>query len=76
MVGGNRNDVLRGGIGRDTLFGGVGRDSFVLKAEEGNDLIVDYNLQSDRSILSEGLNFEDLKIVRNIDNTQGLFFSK
>ena len=79
LVGGDGNDILRGnqgsdtlegGIGNDTLFSGSGTDSFVLKAGEGSDLIADYFDGSDKFILGGDLEFNDLKIVQNINSTQ------
>ncbi len=79
LVGGNGNDKLRGdggsdrldgGLGNDNLFGGAGADSFVLRAGEGNDRIVDYVDGIDQFILGSGLEFSDLNIVQNVNNTQ------
>ncbi|MDJ0648962.1 MAG: calcium-binding protein [Xenococcaceae cyanobacterium MO_188.B19] len=79
LVGGNGNDKLRGdggndrldgGLGNDNLFGGAGADVFVLKPGAGNDLITDYVDGIDRFVLGGGLEFNDLTIVQNINNTQ------
>ncbi len=79
LVGGNGNDKLRGdggndrlegGFGNDTLFGGAGADVFVLNPGEGNDLIADYADGIDRFVLGSGLEFNDLTIVQNTNNTQ------
>ena len=65
-----RNDRLDGGKGNDNLFGGAGADLFVLKPGEGNDVIADYVDGIDRFVLGGGLEFNDLTIVQNINNTQ------
>ena len=70
LSGNNGNDTLIGGLGNDTLIGGAGSDSFVLKAESGTDIIFDFVDGSDRFVLGEGLEFDELKIVQNIDSTQ------
>ena len=79
LVGGNGNDKLRGdggsdrldgGLGNDNLFGGAGADLFVLRAGEGNDRIADYVDGVDRFVLGGGLEFNDLTIVQNVNNTQ------
>ena len=79
LLGGFGNDTLRGdagsdrlegGKGNDNLLGGTGVDLFVLKPGQGNDRIVDYFDGIDRFILGGGLEFDDLTIVQNINNTQ------
>ena len=79
MLGGNGNDKLRGdrgsdrlegGKGNDNLLGGAGADLFVLKPGEGNDVIADYVDGVDKFVLGGGLEFSDLTIVQNINNTQ------
>ena len=48
LWGGQDNDVLVGGIGRDKLTGGAGSDRFVYEsAEDGRDLITDFNAAED-----------------------------
>ena len=43
LRGGDNNDTLNGGKGNDSLWGGDGADTFVYKAGEGTDTIMDYN---------------------------------
>ena len=45
-------------------------DLFLLKPGEGNDLIADYVDGIDRFVLGGGLEFNDLTIVQNTNNTQ------
>jgi ELWxxDGT repeat protein len=63
LTGNSDYDLLDGGIGNDTLDGGYGNDIFVLKAGAGSDVVVDFNLGSDRLGLSKGLQFDDLSFV-------------
>jgi Ca2+-binding RTX toxin-like protein len=44
LLGGTNNDTLIGGAGNDTLIGGSGKDAFayLLSANEGKDLILDF----------------------------------
>lgn len=79
LVGGNDNDVLRGSVGNDTLdggsgndslFGGNGADFFILRAGEGTKSIIDYRDGVDKFILAGGLEFGQIEIVQNINNTQ------
>ncbi|MEM9274439.1 MAG: hypothetical protein AAGA80_15955 [Cyanobacteria bacterium P01_F01_bin.143] len=78
LVGGNGNDVLRGdagddtldgGNGNDTLFGGIGADSFVLRAGQGTDNIVNYRDGIDQFVLADGLTFGQIEVVQNITST-------
>jgi ELWxxDGT repeat protein len=63
LSGGSGNDLLDGGSGDDTLNGGSGNDIFVLRSGDGSDRILDFNLQSDRFGLADGLQFEDLSFT-------------
>lgn len=79
LVGGSGNDLLRGdagndtldgGTGADTLFGGTGADFFTLRAGDGLDRIQDYRDGEDKFFLTGGLEFTQIEIVQNINNTQ------
>ena len=70
LQGDNGKDTLDGGSGNDTLVGGAGSDYFVLRSEEGEDLITDYFDNRDRFILANGLQFADLNLIQNGDNAQ------
>ena len=63
LIGGNGNDTLSGDSGLDTLVGGNGSDVFILKAGQGEDLIVDFELGSDRFRLADGLDFSQLSFT-------------
>ena len=68
---GNRGeDTLNGGNGLDTLFGGKGKDFFVLRSGTGSDVIADYQDRNDRFMLRDGLTFDDLNLVQNLDNVR------
>lgn len=51
-------------------MGDRGKDFFVLSVEEGSDTIADYRDNSDRFILSGGLQFEELNFVQSFDNVR------
>jgi ELWxxDGT repeat protein len=63
LSGGSGNDLLDGQIGNDALNGGDGDDIFVLRADNGSDKILDFNLESDSLGLADGLQFEDLSFA-------------
>ena len=64
--------IFGGGGGADTLIGGAGHDVFVLEASDIHDMIVDFELGSDRLQLSESLSLGQLSIVDNESNTGSL----
>ena len=66
------DDLLTGGTGRDTLLGGEGHDVFVLESLDVHDVIVDFELGSDRLQLSDELSLGQLTIVDNESNTGAL----
>ena len=42
IVGGSGNDFINTGYGADTVLGGAGNDTFIYRANEGTDRIMDY----------------------------------
>ncbi len=73
LHGGRGDDLIRGGrgadriigaIGDDTLFGGAGADVFVFRGNWGQDLVVDFELGTDRIKLFGADRFQS----RNTDN--------
>lgn len=58
--GNNGDDSIDGGAGDDILFGNAGADIFELTPNFGTDTIADFDLESDRLMLSGGLSFSDL----------------
>lgn len=74
----NGSDTLDGGAGNDMLYGGGGNDTYVFGLGYGQDLIEDRHLQygngayynggTDTIQFKEGVNPEDVKIVRNGNN--------
>ena len=65
LKGGNGNDTLYGGEGNDVAFGNEGSDVFVLEPNSGRMILRDYVDSVDQIGLSEGLSFNDLRIVNN-----------
>ena len=79
LVGGADNDVLQGqsnddfldgADGLDTLIGGEGRDRFFLRVGAGTDTIVDFEQNLDKFVLGHNLNFEQLSLVTNGNDTE------
>ncbi|MGG6267981.1 choice-of-anchor I family protein [Leptolyngbya sp. AN03gr2] len=64
LRGGNGDDTLFGGIGNDRLVGGAGRDTFVIRRQDGLDVIEDFEVGVDRIGLAGNLRFEQLSIVQ------------
>ena len=68
IYGDGGSDLIYGGPGIDALFGDSGdgepdvqaSDIFVIRRNEGADLIADFQLGSDRIALADGLKFADL----------------
>ncbi|MGB3652276.1 MAG: putative Ig domain-containing protein [Rivularia sp. (in: cyanobacteria)] len=69
LRGDNGDDLINGGAGNDRLYGGSGKDTFVLSAAIGKDTIYDFEDGVDTLGLSGGLNFSDLDIQGNGNNT-------
>lgn len=51
LNGGNGTDTLVGGAGIDTLIGGNGPDTFVISADSGRDIVVDFRPNVDRILV-------------------------
>lgn len=68
LEGNGGNDVLVGGQGTDTLIGGGGADLFLLSPNSGLDTVVDFENNSDRIVLTSGLQYEDLQFDSNQGN--------
>ena len=65
LLGGQGRDRITGGTGDDTLFGGQGRDVFQFRANDGNDLIADFEDGIDLiRIISGATDFGDLAIAQ------------
>jgi ELWxxDGT repeat protein len=60
LLGGNGNDTLDGNYGQDILIGGEDADIFTIGVGQGEDIIADFELASDRFGLVEGLEYKDL----------------
>ncbi len=69
LNGGSGDDFLSGDLGNDTLMGGEGRDTFVFRAEDGSNTILDFELGQDMIGLASGLTFDQLTIYGDVNNT-------
>ena len=65
LTGGEGKDLLDGGLGNDLLTGSLGRDVFILRSDNGRDIITDFQLRQDRLGLADGLTVEDLTFSGN-----------
>lgn len=63
LNGGSSSDTLQGDAGQDTLIGGGGSDLFIMGADQGTDIINDFQSQQDRIGL-RGLTFGQLTITQ------------
>ena len=52
VVGRNGNDIIDAGEGSDALWGGLGNDVFVFSEGDGEDVISDFKLGSDRILIN------------------------
>jgi hypothetical protein len=52
-------------LGNDLLTGSLGRDVFILRSDNGRDIITDFQLRQDRLGLADGLTVEDLTFSGN-----------
>jgi trimeric autotransporter adhesin len=62
LLGGSGNDTLRGGKGNDILTGRNGSDRFVIARGEGTDTVTDFNRNTDKIGLADGLSFGQITI--------------
>ena len=64
LLGGKGDDLLNGGLGSDSLTGGAGNDKFLVSANSGIDIILDFEDGKDLLSLSNGLTFSQLSITQ------------
>ena len=69
LYGNAGNDTLNGGNGNDLLWGGAGNDTFIYKAGEGKDTIMDYESGELISILDKKDNAGKFSKAIFSDNT-------
>ena len=65
LDGGNGDDLIDGGSGKDRLTGGTGADRFVFTTGNGDDLITDFRVGTDRLVL-DNLTIRSL-VSRDVD---------
>ncbi|MEG4503495.1 S8 family serine peptidase [Microcoleus sp. F6_B4] len=63
LLGGNGDDFLSGENGDDSLIGGNGSDRFLISANSGSDIILDFEADIDLFVLAENLTFSQLSII-------------
>ena len=71
LIGLEGNDTIDGQGGDDIIFGDAGDDIFVVAADRGMDVVVDFTIGEDLVGLSGGLNFNDLTFSDNTINSNG-----
>ncbi|MFK4576642.1 cadherin-like domain-containing protein [Bradyrhizobium ottawaense] len=65
ITGNAGNNMIDGGLGNDVLLGGGGIDTFVIKAGNGNDVIIDFTAGAAGDILQiSGTNFKTFADVK------------
>jgi FtsP/CotA-like multicopper oxidase with cupredoxin domain/Ca2+-binding RTX toxin-like protein len=69
LIGGDGDDWLSGDFGNDVLQGGAGNDRFVLAANKGSDIILDFEDGKDAIVLTGGLTFPQLTITESSGST-------
>ena len=67
LNGGSGNDTLIGGDGDDRLRGEGGQDSFLFDSDDGQDLIIGFDIGQDRILLED----EDTPFVIDFNSTTG-----
>lgn len=75
LVGGRGADTLTGGQGKDILIGGRGSDTFIFRDHSGIDAIKDFEIGADEIHVGYNLEFSDLLIMQNEDDTHIYFKS-
>jgi Ca2+-binding RTX toxin-like protein len=63
LQGGGGNDLIEGGIGNDIIFGEAGRDSFFFGVNNGQDQILDFDVATEKIIISSDLGFANAASV-------------
>lgn len=63
LLGGNGSDFLSGENGDDSLIGGNGSDRFLISANSGSDIILDFADRIDLFALAKHLSFSQLSII-------------
>ena len=78
LLGGNNNDfligswgddLLDGGLGNDQLEGGAGSDHFILRANDGADTILDFQVGTDQLRLVDDLTLGQLSLSETAQDT-------
>ena len=69
LFGDGGADILVGGNGLDILVGGDGNDSFFVTSGQDTDGIIDFQPDNDILLLADNINFDDLTITHNNENT-------
>jgi len=61
IIGNAGNNMIDGGKGNDVLTGGAGVDTFVIRADNGNDIVTDFKTGAGGDILQlNGTSFNTL----------------
>lgn len=60
LYGMDGNDALFGGTGRDIMSGGEGADRFFIGLDNGDDVIIDFEIGTDTMVLTDGQAIDSL----------------
>ena len=74
LIGGEGNDILIGGPGDNVLRGNAGHDQFVITPYAGVNIFQDFT-DEDTLILDQALTWDDLNVVRGVNEKTGEAFT-
>ncbi|MFM7908331.1 MAG: putative Ig domain-containing protein [Microcystis sp.] len=63
LQGGVGNDLIEGGTGNDIIFGEAGQDNFFFGVNNGQDQILDFDVATEKIIISPSLGFTNVSSI-------------
>ena len=74
LDGGQGDDLIDGGAGDDVLVGGKGEDTFVFRAGDGDDIILDFGQQDELRFEGPEFSADDFSLQTNGDESATITF--